>query len=207
MDVLCDRESSTVRYMSTNILIWIILSEGLGLEIVKLRMGPWDVDDKSGIKISIVMLWASQENGRNSSKYIKFDYIQTFSPFTANIYKDTPIEIVKGLVFNGERGNIYRATRYSTDTLLFKMFSQICEKSTGPLFYQDLGLSMEIVMGILEMIKNELYGRDVVRCIKIDLIVAESYFVIFYVGVLWLGVILLTKAFELVRWRRNILKQ
>ena len=207
MDVLCDRESSTVRYMSTNILIWIILSEGLGLEIVKLRMGPWDVDDKSGIKISIVMLWASQENGRNSSKYIKFDYIQTFSPFTTKIYKDTPIEIVKRLVSNGERGNIYRANRYSTDTLLFKMFSQICEKSTGPLFYQDLGLSMEIVMGILEMIKNELYGRDVVRCIKIDLIVAESYFVIFYVGVLWLGVILLTKAFELVRWRRNILKQ
>ena len=64
--------------MSTNNVKGRILSEELGLKPVKLRLGPWDTNDKSGMQISIEMLRTPQAKGRNLSEYVQFDSIQNF---------------------------------------------------------------------------------------------------------------------------------
>ena len=60
--------------------------------------------------------------------------------------------------------------------------------------YQDLGLSMKVLLGMLGVINNELHGWDVFISRKRYLVVAGEYFVIFYVGELQGGEVFLAEA-------------
>ena len=63
------------------------------------------------------------------------------------------------------------------------------------------------MLGMLEVLENELHGWDVVRPIKRDIIVSGEYFVIFNSGALSGGEVFMTEALELARQRGSVLQK
>ena len=65
--------------------------------------------------------------------------------------------------------------------------------------YQDLGLSMKVLLGMLGVINNELHGWDAGGSIKINLGIEVAPFFILYALYLQVGEVLLIEASDLVR--------
>ena len=78
-----------------------------------------------------------------------------------------------------------------------------CEKRMGRLVYQDLGLSMDMLLLVLESWEKELSEARCGNVRRRNLVVAGAAFVVLFAGALRGGEVLLMEATELVKRRKD----
>ena len=77
------------------------------------------------------------------------------------------------------------------DSILFRKFMSELEKRMGRVVYQDLAISVEVLMTVLEEFEIELRLPEVARARKREIIMCGAAYVVLFAGVLRGGEVLL----------------
>jgi len=88
-----------------------------------------------------------------------------------------------------------------TQSKLFIKFMKGCEKRMGRLVKQDLGISIEMLIGILNSYDDELVSETVSNVRKRFVVICASTFLILWVGALRGGEIFMLEISEFVKRR------
>ena len=203
LDIMWSREESTVANTLRQFNKGRKLSNELGLDPVKVKLGPWPLVDNQGMQVAIKILRASQRKGRNDSTYVQFDSVRKLRAAYVNIYQTSPLAIQRNLFMKGPRGQSFSLATSATDTITFRMFMLGCEKRMGRLVVQELGFTVDVVLEILAGWDRELESDEVSRERKRDLVVVGGAFVVLVGGALRGGEVLLLEASELVKRRMD----
>ena len=75
LDMLWGRDSSTVSVAYGQMLQLKKMSSDLGLLVSRDKMGPWPVEDCTGVETAMLMLWKSLDKGQKGRNYCQFDTI------------------------------------------------------------------------------------------------------------------------------------
>jgi hypothetical protein len=177
------------------------MSAELGLPPVSITVGPWPVQDKCGFQVAIEILRASQMPGKNSSAYSQFDSIRKIRSAYLTAFEASPERCLENACLKSEKGQISTLLNSETQSKLFYMFMQGCEKRMGRLVKQDIGMSGGMMKAMLEIYENEIRSEDVSRERKRFIIVCASAFAILFTGALRGGEVFMIEASELVRRR------
>jgi hypothetical protein len=209
LDVMWSREPSTVISTYNTLNKARKFSEELGLKPIDVKVGPWPVADTCGFQVAIEMLRHSQRSGRNNSNYVQFDSIRKARSAYSNAYESSPNRCLDNRKLKSDRGQMMAFVGGPTDSKLFSMFMLGCEKRMGRLVKQDLGLSFDMLVAILNIYEDELNDVHIKNERKRFVIICGAAFVILWAGALRGGEIFLLEASELVRRRddgRNLAK-
>ena len=178
------------------------MSKELGLPPVQIRVGPWPVIDNCGFQIAIETLRSSQQPGRNDSTYTQFDSIRKLRSAYLTAYESSPSRCLDNKCFKSDKGQYLSIIKSETQSKLFTMFMQGCEKRMGRLVNQNLGLSLDMLKIILNNYEDELVENLVTSERKRFIIMCGATFVILFAGALRGGEVFMLEASELVK-RRN----
>ena len=88
-----------------------------------------------------------------------------------------------------------------TQSKLFVKFMRGCEKWMGRLVKQDVGISLEMFLAMLEIYEVELADETVTKARKRLVIVCAGTFVILWAGALQGGEVFMMEASEFVKRR------
>jgi hypothetical protein len=177
------------------------ISRDLGLAPVKLRMGPWPVEDTCGFQIAIEILRSSQFPGKNASSYTQFDSIRKMRSAYLTAIEAGPNRCLDNGGFKTDKGQIFSLLDSPTQSRLFVMFMQGCEKRMGRLVKQDLGLSIDMLIEMLDLYEVELGEGETTHERKRMIIVCAAAFVILFAGALRGGEVFMLEASEFVKRR------
>ena len=203
LDIFWSREPSTVQSVLSTARKGKALSEELGLEPMPPRRGPWPVGDTQGMQLCVEVLRYSQREGKNHPGYVQFDSIRKLRSAYSNAYECSPAGCITTTAFKGSYGRTMKLTHSPTDSALVRMFMRGCEKRMGRLVYQDLGLSMEMLLTMLEAWETELADAGCGNVRRRNLVVAGAAFAVLFAGALRGGEVLLMEASELVKRRKD----
>ena len=201
LDVMWSREPSTVISTYNTLNKARKFSEELGLKPIDVKVGPWPVADTCGFQVAVEMLRHSQRSGRNNANYVQFDSIRKARSAYSNAYDSSPIRCLDNRKLKSDRGQMMAFVSGPTDSKLFSMFMLGCDKRMGRLVKQDLGLSLDMLVAILDIYDEELNDEHITNDRKRLIIMCGSAFVILWAGALRGGEIFLLEASELVRRR------
>ena len=154
LDAMWSREPSTVAGNRRETEKMIKTGSDLGIEPSFEALGPFPLNDVQGFKVAVCMLKRSLEPGRYAI-YSQFETIRKFRSTYSNIYMAS----IQGCM---EASSIGRSTPKSflshcpTNSLWFEKFSLGCLKRMGQIIKQDLGISIEVELALLEQIKQDI---------------------------------------------------
>jgi hypothetical protein len=169
------------------------------MEPLTVSRGPWPVGDPVGFQVAIETLRASQEKGRNDVGYVQFDTIRKLRAGYSNAYESSPAAVLDPISFKGDHGKTFHFSRSPLDSLLFRKFMLGLEKRMGRLVYQDLAISVDLLLEILKEYELELLDKDVIWSRKRRVIMTGAAFVVLFAGALRGGEVLLMECSELCR--------
>ena len=201
LDMFWCREPGTVGNALRSLEKGRRISGELGLAPVKLQVGPWPVADTCGMQIAIEILRSSQLPGRNSSAYTQFDSIRKMRSAYLSAHEASPNRCLDNGCFKTDKGQIFSLIDSPTQSRLFVMFLQGCEKRMGRLVKQDMGISLEMLIELLDLYEVELSNVKVTKERKRMIIVCAGSFVILFTGALRGGEVFMTEASEFVKRR------
>ena len=144
LDVFWSREPTTVKGSMTQLKKAARFCKDLGMTLVSLKMGPWPVEDKVGFRIAIVILWASQEEGRNDNTYQQFNSMRKLRTGYSNAYENSVIGNKSILAFFGEKGKALTFLDCPTESQVFTKFIKGLEVKMGKLVISNVGLDHRI---------------------------------------------------------------
>ncbi len=199
LDILWSRERSTVSNALGNVRKGRRMSEALNLEPVNLKLGPWPMDDTQGFQIALEIVRASQEPGKNDSKYQQFDTIRKIRSSYSSVYESSPRYAHIGLTFKGQYGKMVHFTDSVLNCLSFRLFMTGLEKRMGRLVCQDLALDVRVLMVIIENMETELRLPTTTWARKRFLIMVTGAFVALYAGALRGPEVFMIEAMELCK--------
>lgn len=203
LDVMWSRESGTVKNILGTLRKGKNLSEELGLIPVTLEVGPWPVEDNSGMQVAIELLRASQKKGKNDVTYVQFDSIRKLRSAYASVFQSSPSFARQCSVMKGEKGRVLEITNMPTDSTLFRKFMVGCEKRMGRLVIQEKGISIEMMLGVMDILEEEFLDDTIESRRRRTIAVCGGALVILYGGALRGGEIFLLEASELVKRKRD----
>ncbi len=201
LDIMWSRERSTVANTVSNLRKAEALTESLSLPPVNLGMEAWPIGDPVGFQIAIQMLMASRRPGRNDADYTQFDSIRKIRSAYANVLQVRPAAVLGEVSFKAEHGRVFAMSGSPTDSIVFRLFIKGCEKRMGRLVVQEMGLSLEMMLGLVEELEMELADAETGDERRRELTMARGAFLALYGGALRGGEVLLTEGSELVRLR------
>ena len=196
LDMMWSRERGTVNGWLSNIRKGKKMSEELGLSPVELKISAWPVCDNQGFQIAIEILRASQRPGRNDSSYTQFDTIRKLRTAYAIVSENTVEGSGNYNLYKGEHGRTMVLSRNETDSVLFRKFMLGVEKRMGRLVLQNIGISIDMLMIILEGYEEELQFEMIDKERKRRVVICGSAFINLFVGALRGGEILLMERTE-----------
>jgi hypothetical protein len=164
-----------------------VLSEELGLESIRIPVGPWPVGDTYGFQIALETLRASQKPGRHVKSYTQFDSVRKLRAVYINALETCPARCLDNRVFKSDKGPLFSLVIGSTNSKLLMMFMKGCEKRMGRLVKQDLGISFDMLMEVLRIYEEELMDVDVSDKCKWFIVLCSGTFVILWAGALRAG--------------------
>ena len=141
------------------------MSIELGLVPQVMRLGPWPLGDGQGFQTAIEMLRASQKKGKNDASYVQFDTVRKICTAYATVYESSAAAGFHTATFKGVHGNTFAVNKGATDTPLFRKFMVGLEKRMGRLVLQNAGISVELLLAILDAMEKE-YSRGGVTDIR-----------------------------------------
>jgi hypothetical protein len=151
LDIMWSREPATVSSTLNSLLKARQCSKDLGFEAQTIQMGPWPIADTCGFQTAIEMIKHSQGKGRNATNYVQFDSIRKTRAAYANAYDASPSRCLDNCQMKSDRGQIMSFVNGPTDSRLFSMFMAGCEKRMGRYVKQDLGISLPMLLAMLEL--------------------------------------------------------
>lgn len=156
LDMFWSKESSTVqgmyRVFEQNLKAAVHL--GLKPSFMRDRKG-WPLEDKVGFGEASLILWQSLQKGRNSVMGQQFDSIRKLRSLSSGMAAARPSENIDGPGFK-DKGRAFSLGKCGVDSALFCKFIKGCEKRMGRIVKQDMGLSVEILLAILQNLEDEL---------------------------------------------------
>ena len=201
LDVFWSKEPSTVGNTLRSLEKGKGVSSELGLPPVKLEMGPWPVADTCGFQIAIEILKSSQRPGRNVSTYTQFDSIRKIRSAYLVAHEAGPICCLENSCFKSDKGQMFSLLDSPTQSRLFTMFMQGCERRMGRFVKQDMGLSLMMLLEMLTLYEAELNREEVEADRKREIIIFAGTFVILFAGALRGGEVLMLEVSEFVKRR------
>ena len=203
LDMFWSSEGSTVGHSLGNLRKAARMSTLLNLAPHHVPRGPWPVGDNLGFQVAIEMVRASQEKGRNSVEYVQFDTVRKIRSCYTNAYESSPAAVLELISFKGDFGKTYHFSKSPLNSLLFRKFMMGLEKRMGRLVYQDLALSTELLMEVLDRYDLELDSPGVAWSRRREIVMSGAAFVILFAGALRGGEVLLLEASELCKRIRD----
>jgi hypothetical protein len=180
LDVMWSREPSTVGNTFRLLKKAKETSEEVGLPPVQIVVGPWPVGDNCGFQIAIEILRNSQKPGKNDSAYTQFDSIRKLRSAYLSVHESSPMRCLDNGCFKSDKGQILNYINCETQSKLFTMFMQGCERRMGRLVKQNLGLSMEMLQAVLTLYDKELKMTDTSLERKRSIVISAGAFVILF---------------------------
>ena len=199
LDLMWSREHGTVANTLAAVTKGRTMSIELGLVPQVMKLGPWPLGDGQGFQTAIEMLRASQKKGKNDTNYVQFDTVRNFRTAYATVYETSAVAGFHTATFKGMHGNTFAVNKGSTDTRLFRKFMVGLEKRMGRLVIQNAGISVELLLAILEVMEEEYIREHVSVVRKQELIICSSAYAVLFSAVLSGGEVLLGEASELVK--------
>ena len=160
LDMFWSREPATVNSTLRSLLKGRQMSQQLGLPPVQLKMGPWPMSDTIGFQIALEILKASKLPGKNDATYSQFDTIRKVRTGYVNSIECEPLRVLNTLTFKNEKGQFFTPINSPTQSKLFTMFMQGCEKRMGRYVKQNIGLSLPTLQEILQRFEAVLSVKE-----------------------------------------------
>ena len=126
------------------------------------------------------MLRASQKRGKNDTSYVQFDMVRKIRTAFATVYESSAAAGVHTDTFKGAHGNTFALNKASTDSHLFRKFMVGLENLMGRLVIQNAGISVELLLAILDVMEEEYICEGVAATRKQDLIMCGSAFAVLF---------------------------
>ena len=199
LDLMWSRERGTVANTLAAVNRGRTMSIELGLVPQPVKLGPWPLGDGQGFQTAMEMLRASQKKGKNNANYVQFDTVRKIRTAYATLYESSAAAGRHTSTFKGAHGNTFAVNQGSTDTRLFRKFMVGLEKRMGRLVIQNVGISVELLLAMLDNMELEYGQEEVGSDRKRELIICGSAFVVLFSAALRGGEVLLGEASELVR--------
>ena len=178
LDAMWSREPSTVASNRREMEKMLKRSAELGIDPSFAALGPFPLEDIQGVNVAIHMLRRSLDPGRYAS-YSQFETIRKFRATFSNAYMAS----VYGAIGASSLGRNTPKTFFTqcpTNSIWFEKFAQGCLKRMGQVIRQDLGISIEVELALLEHIKREI--REAEGWHKNKLIMAGAYASVCFCG-------------------------
>ena len=201
LDILWSREPSTVGSTYRTLKKAKTMSNELGLLPVHIAVGPWPLSDTCGFQVALEILRASQQPGRNTVAYTQFDSIRKIRSAYINALESAPARCLDNWTMKTDRGQILSFLDGQTKSKLFTSFMKGCERQMGRFVKQDLGLSLPILLELLNRYAQELDEEEVSVERKRFVIITAAAFVILWAGALRGGEVFMLESSELVKRR------
>ena len=198
LDLMWSRERGTVGNTLAAVNKGRTMSIKLGLVPQPLKLGPWPLGDGQGFQTAIEMLRASQKKGKNDSSYVQFDTVRKIRTAYSTVYESSAAAALHTSTFKGAHGNTFAINQGSTDTRLFRKFMIGLEKRMDRMVIQNAGVSVELLLAMLDDMEEEYAKRDTAVGRKRELIICGSVFVVLFSAALRGGEVLLGEASELI---------
>ena len=199
LDLMWRRERGTVGNMLAAVNKGRTRSIELGMVLQLMKLGLWPLGDGQGFQTAIKMLRASQKKGKHYSNYVQFDTVRKIRTAYVTIYESSAAAGRHMSMFKGVHCNTFAVNQGSTDTYLFRKFMVGLEKRMGRLVIQNVGISVEVLLAMLEDMEVEYGQAATISERKRELIICGSAFVVLFSAALQGGEVLLGEASELVR--------
>ena len=152
LDAFWAREPSTVGANRRDVERMIKLAGDVGIDPVFEPLGPFPVEDIQGTFVAVTMLQRSLEPGKHAT-YSQFQTIRKLRSAHSNQYMAS----VKGALASATLGRTLGKTfltQCPTNSIWFERFAMGCLKRMGQIVKQDLGISIEVELALLDLIKK-----------------------------------------------------
>ncbi|GFH48957.1 hypothetical protein CTEN210_05433 [Chaetoceros tenuissimus] len=156
LDMLWGRDSSTVSSAYGQMLQLKKMSSNLGLLVSRDKMGPWPIEDCSGVETAMLMLWKSLDKGQKGRNYCQFDTIRKIRSLRENIHSGSINGLLSNVAFTDQRGRVFHMDKSPMHTKWFQLFSKGCESRMENSTSQDAALSVEAMLAMLELLWKSL---------------------------------------------------
>lgn len=201
LDMFWSREPSTVRGMFRIYDQARRASDALGIQTsVHIQQKAWDLEDRVGFGVAMVILWQSLQGGRNNQDHQQFESIRKIRSLAITIQLSRCREARDGIAFM-EGNRAHTLGRSATNLMFFGKFMRGCEKRMGRLVRQDAALSVEILLHVMSnLLESELSKRETSDQRKRDIVMIGSFLVIGFCDALHGNEVFLVEASSLCKY-------
>jgi hypothetical protein len=159
LDMFWSKETSTVHGMYRVFEQGTLSAMHLGLRPSFLQeRRPWPMEDKVGFSEAMLILWQSLKRGKNAEGGQQFDSIRKLRSLVTGMVSARPHAGMDGVGFR-DKGKLNSLSRSGVDSALFERFIKGCEKRMGRVIKQDMGLSVPILLKILENLEIDFQDQ------------------------------------------------
>jgi hypothetical protein len=137
----------------------------------------WPVDDNIGFGEASLILWQSLQRGKNAATGQQFDSIRKLRSLSSGMAAARPSDNMDGLGFK-DKGKSFTLVKSGVDSALFCKFIKGCEKRMGRVVKQDMGLSVDILLAILQNLEDEFGDTGVSKARKREIVMLGACLVI-----------------------------
>jgi len=180
LDALWAREPSTVKANAGTVRKGLLIALQAGMPPPYVPLGPFPVRDTLGYGVAVQMLVASRGKGKYAD-YTQFQTIRKLRSAYSNLYEASAMGARDTLsLVSSVAMNTGQMTACPTQSSWFTRFSLGCRKRMGQIVKQDLGISIEVFMALLDEFRiriDEAEGDE-----KAELISVNAYTVLSYCG-------------------------
>ncbi len=199
LDMMWSRERATVSAILSNVRKGKRMSEALSMKPIDLSMGPWPVGDHQGFQVALEMIRASQEGGRNDKGYQQFDTLRKMRSAYSNIFECSPPGALNGTSFKGAYGHMVHFSMSELNSVFYRQFIYGLEKRMGRVVIQNIALSVEMLLKILDNMEEELRSPGTAWERKREIVMAGAAFVALFTAALRGEEIFMAEAEELCK--------
>ena len=127
-------------------------------------LGPWPVNDNQGFQTAIKMLRASQKERRNDKAYLQFDYIRKIRSGYSTVNKNSANGGARLLCLKGDQYKTLVMNNGSTRKFMLGL-----ERRMGSLVKQDMGISVEVLVTILNNYELEMFESGTTKGVEFEI--------------------------------------
>ena len=179
LDAFWANDTKTVYHNRLDMNKAIDLAKSVGMEPPFVPLGPFDMNkDTMGVGVAVLMVLRSLNPGRYGA-YSQFDTIRKIRSVYSNSYMISS-EGCDCATSSGRVGGKNFYTKCPTQSFWFQKFNLGCLKRMGQIVKKDLAISIDILLHLLRVIKDDIGRVDGWH--RNLLVMAGAYSCIFFCG-------------------------
>ena len=182
LDLIWSRAPGTIGSTRDNIKMMIKMWRELGVSIDLPTLGPWPSEDKVGFRVAMAQVRYSQRAGVNESTHLQFDTVRKMRTAYNHVHEvGKAISAIEISGFKGMKGDIFSASKCSTDSRFFQLFTRGLLLRLGRQTRSNWGLDVNVLHIILENLEQDLQIENVPKSEQRNIIMMGSFLMISFV--------------------------